>query len=778
MRASAFVAAAFAPAVLAATSANVSLPAVVEFDLLFPRNETYALGSTFPFIFAMQNAELVSYMGSSGPLVLVRVSREDDYSATLAAFRPHLNYSRSNDNTKSGNENGVYFVYADMRSAILSNGTWVIGWDVTMPNCSRDSKASSAINGGVTGTTQPRYTMFTISANGKQPDFETPKDQGGDCFHSQDDGRTSDGFHLQDENHTSAGFNITDILSLDGQYGKARNFLKGMESCLTRQYLSSGYAFNNARTAFLYGQSGNTVFGFRIGKGLHSAGVGSLALNMLQEQLDDGGITAGTVAIQLLTSRAEGECRTVQVKYLEGCPELAVKCGVSGYDLESYNPGKDFGRTLIPGQHVCCSAGELPDYRPKPNPDESCKTWPVHGGDTCTSIAAENGITPEEISVYNAKTWGCNGCGTDMWEGIIICLTKGTPPMPAPVANTVCGPQVPGTKPPTDGTDISKLNPCPLNACCDVWGQCGTTIEFCTDTGTGPPGTGKKGTNGCISNCGTDIVRGSAPETLRKIGYFEGYNLARKCLNVDARLIDTSQYTHLHFGFGGISPNYEVYMPDTLTEYEFNNFKRLGEEQVFGSRCRAVRTYKKNGNTNGAPPADPRDSVTADDLLKQDITTPGFIRLPVCSPEIAFRAWDGPGGDSRLTTPNYPCVALKLPDRCSDSTFVDQTSGASPLVSDCEMMIKNLQNGDGHADHEVENAIGKQHQLDQYGSCKFGVQGKGKNGNVDFHVGGQDIVDLIRDSIDRFGGSGRVGAKGRMKCDGTVKKQDVEWGLY
>ncbi|EJP62056.1 uncharacterized protein BBA_08980 [Beauveria bassiana ARSEF 2860] len=220
MRASAFVAAAFAPAVLAATSANVSLPAVVEFDLLFPRNETYALGSTFPFIFAMQNAELVSYMGSSGPLVLVRVSREDDYSATLATFRPHLNYSRSNDNTKSGNENGVYFVYEDMRSAILSNGTWVIGWDVTMPNCSRDSKDSSAINGGVTGTTQPRYTMFTISADGKQPDFETPKDQGGDCFHSQDEGRTS------------AGFNITDILSLDGQYGKARNFLKGMESCL------------------------------------------------------------------------------------------------------------------------------------------------------------------------------------------------------------------------------------------------------------------------------------------------------------------------------------------------------------------------------------------------------------------------------------------------------------------------------------------------------------------------------------------------------------------
>lgn len=420
----------------------------------------------------------------------------------------------------------------------------------------------------------------------------------------------------------------------------------------TRQYLSSGYAFNNARAAFLYGQSGKTVFGLRIGKGLHSASVGSLALKTLREQLDDGGIAASTVAIQLcgstydsdhtfglvattqgeflgiqdtlrfwengqcaqfkdskringpaylttpielasnstnatstwnktishntrLRNLAEGECHSVQVKYLEGCPELAVKCDVSGHDLESYNPRKDFCRTLVPGQRVCCSAGELPDYRPTPNPDGSCKTWLVHGGDTCTSIAAENSITPEEIAVYNTKTWGWNGCGTNMWEGTIICVTKGTPPMPTPVANTVCGPQVPGTKPPTDGTDISKLNPCPLNACCNVWGQCGTTIEFCTDTGTGPPGTAKKGTNGCISNCGTNIVRGSAPETFRKIGYFEGYNLARKCLNMDARLIDTSQYTHLHFGFGSIGPDYEVYMPDALTEYEFNSFKRL-----------------------------------------------------------------------------------------------------------------------------------------------------------------------------------------------------------
>jgi hypothetical protein len=65
--------------------------------------------------------------------------------------------------------------------------------------------------------------------------------------------------------------------------------------------------------------------------------------------------------------------------------------------------------------------------------------------------------------------------------------------MPAPLANAVCGPQKPGTKKPDNMDDIQKLNPCPLNACCDSWGQCGITAEFCTDTNTGAPGTAKLG---------------------------------------------------------------------------------------------------------------------------------------------------------------------------------------------------------------------------------------------------------------------------------------------
>ncbi|EXV01258.1 chitinase (glycoside hydrolase family 18) [Metarhizium robertsii] len=272
---------------------------------------------------------------------------------------------------------------------------------------------------------------------------------------------------------------------------------------------------------------------------------------------------------------ARADCRTVQVQGGDSCAALAQRCGISGANFMEYNPGSNFCASLMPGQHACCSSGSLPDFTPKPGADGSCHVYTVHTGDSCSSIAAANSITIKDLERYNKKTWGWNGC-QNIWDEIRICLSSGTPPMPAPVTNAVCGPQVPGTQPAAAGADISQLNPCPLNACCDVWGQCGTTTEFCVDTSTGAPGTAEPGTNGCISNCGTTIVRGDAPAVFRKIGYFEGYSFSsRQCLYQDALQIDGSQYTHVHFAFGMITHDYQVHTGNAETTYEFENFKRL-----------------------------------------------------------------------------------------------------------------------------------------------------------------------------------------------------------
>lgn len=98
-------------------------------------------------------------------------------------------------------------------------------------------------------------------------------------------------------------------------------------------------------------------------------------------------------------------------------------------------------------------------------------------------------------------------------------------------------------------------------------------------------------------------------------------------------------------------------------------------------RYSSVRTYIQNGNENGGNFADITNDGTFSDMMANDLTTPGFIRLSVCSPDRAYRAWDSV--DDPSADPLFPCSAPKGKDHCGTSTFEDQTSDASPDVSDC-----------------------------------------------------------------------------------------------
>ncbi|KAK4233480.1 putative necrosis-inducing factor-domain-containing protein, partial [Achaetomium macrosporum] len=178
----------------------------------------------------------------------------------------------------------------------------------------------------------------------------------------------------------------------------------------------------------------------------------------------------------------------------------------------------------------------------------------------------------------------------------------------------------------------------------------------------------------------------------------------------------------------------------------------------------SVRTYQQNRNQNGGKFVDIANSVSFDDLMARDVTTPGLIRLPACSPEQAYKTWDTAGAS--LDDTIYPCNIPLGPDYCQSSSFVDQTSNASPPVSDCLEIIKNIQ-GDGGAGWTT--GIGGQRELVSYGECKFVVQSvSGADGDVTFKVGAQDIIDIIRDAIARFGGGGKIGAKRQVDCAGNV----------
>ncbi|KAL7928246.1 chitinase [Trichoderma chlorosporum] len=251
--------------------------------------------------------------------------------------------------------------------------------------------------------------------------------------------------------------------------------------------------------------------------------------------------------------------KTTQVVSGDSCASLAKKSGISAANFAKYNPSKTLCSTLAVGQYVCCSSGNLPDMTPKPNSNGSCASYLIKSGDFCSSIAASHSITVANIESCNKKTWGWMGCD-DLPAQINICLSTGTPPLPASVANAQCGPQVPGTKKPTGSQTLTSLNPCILNVCCDKWGQCGITDDFCTqvNSSSGAPGTSKAGTNGCISNCGSDIVSGTALKNFMKLGYYESWQKDPSCLRMDVESLQGYDYTVVHFAFANISETYDV----------------------------------------------------------------------------------------------------------------------------------------------------------------------------------------------------------------------------
>lgn len=70
------------------------------------------------------------------------------------------------------------------------------------------------------------------------------------------------------------------------------------------------------------------------------------------------------------------------------------------------------------------------------------------------------------------------------------------------------------------------------------------------------------------------LIQSSPPAQFIKLGYFEGFNLGRDCLNMDASQIDTS-YTHIHFAFGVITNTFEIKQENAYAEFQFQQFKKV-----------------------------------------------------------------------------------------------------------------------------------------------------------------------------------------------------------
>ncbi|KAF7154839.1 hypothetical protein CNMCM5623_003097 [Aspergillus felis] len=115
---------------------------------------------------------------------------------------------------------------------------------------------------------------------------------------------------------------------------------------------------------------------------------------------------------------------------------------------------------------------------------------------------------------------------------------------------------------------------------------------------------------------------------------------------------------------------------------------------------------------------------------------------------------------------------------CGDASFINQSSGGSPLVSDCQVLRQRII--DSHLAYAFAG-YGDNHWVpfDSYGSCVIGFSCQGPYGVYWCEVDSRDAADLIASSIDKFSWSGKVGAKGKMPCDSRDGvRRTTYWAVY
>ncbi|KAJ5577072.1 Glycoside hydrolase superfamily [Penicillium sp. DV-2018c] len=420
---------------------------------------------------------------------------------------------------------------------------------------------------------------------------------------------------------TTSDFDVSLDLVWSGEGGSANSDTAIMAVEAIRQYLQDT---NSCKTNIKFAYAQKTVAGIYVGSQIHPESIADDFLPKVVSYLKDTHVPR-RVAFQHCTENIDrgfgvvidmrGDLAGVQdiVKgwSTAACPSNWEHCREdwSEMTLQAFEQSSQ--------RHPKLSSSlvaQVEGDKPKPEADGTCASYKTIPKDTCYEIAKSNQITVKDIESFNKDTWGWSGCGS-LGFNQIICLSKGDPPMPAEYSNAVCGPQVPGTKKPTNGTKLADLNPCKLNACCNIWGQCGITDDFCDES--------ESSKNRCISNCGNDVKDGG--DTLpdfRYIAYFEGWNFERPCMNMDVTDMSIHKggyYTGIHFAFANITDDMEVDVTDV--QFSFNAFAEMdGYKRVLSFGGWAFST---------APETFPifRDGVTDDQRQKFADNVVDFLKL-------------------------------------------------------------------------------------------------------------------------------------------------------
>ncbi|KAF2439400.1 hypothetical protein P171DRAFT_122062 [Karstenula rhodostoma CBS 690.94] len=147
-----------------------ALLGVVEVDLIFPRNETYAPTTNLPIIFAFQNSHLAPFLDpiiEIDAYLLYNANGSTQWTPPDATSLDQLRWANfTNNNT--------YFAYPTYQRRTFNfetEGIWQLTWTLNWATCTKDSLAKTYSKDQLMRNQSQHTTMLTIRKGAQEVDL-------------------------------------------------------------------------------------------------------------------------------------------------------------------------------------------------------------------------------------------------------------------------------------------------------------------------------------------------------------------------------------------------------------------------------------------------------------------------------------------------------------------------------------------------------------------------------------------------------------------------------
>lgn len=133
---------------------------IVEVDLVFPRNETYAPAPIFPIIFGFQNPSIALFLN---PIILVTVWDRGNMKNSVLT----MSYDLKGANFSSGDPHLAHSGFTRFNK----EGTWMLTWTVDWDSCTKDALESPSHSRPIVNNVTDNSVIFTTRGSSQEVDL-------------------------------------------------------------------------------------------------------------------------------------------------------------------------------------------------------------------------------------------------------------------------------------------------------------------------------------------------------------------------------------------------------------------------------------------------------------------------------------------------------------------------------------------------------------------------------------------------------------------------------